>query len=95
MISPRSPRLLGDFYECPECGETYHRKSQHDCPGSDSDRINKLEDALVTLAAKVKDLETIGARPRLENLEATIVRLSARMGELEAERERARAEHGR
>lgn len=42
------------FYTCRACGETYHRKSDHRCPGSASDRLDVLETRVEELEAREK-----------------------------------------
>lgn len=42
---------------CGICGQSYHDGGWHDCPGSDTDRIEKLEARVEELENYVKRLD--------------------------------------
>lgn len=45
-----------DYIKCSDCGEEYHRKSPHDCPGDPQDRIGDLRERIGALEEKHKAL---------------------------------------
>jgi hypothetical protein len=46
-----------NYIRCSECGDTYYRKNQHECQGSDADRIAALEQRFEELEERVAALE--------------------------------------
>lgn len=56
--------MINDYITCSECGASYYRKDNHECPGSDDDRLYDLERRVGELEEEKQEL-----RRRIEALE--------------------------
>jgi hypothetical protein len=69
---------MGHEVQCERCGQHYYSVSDHECPGTPTERIEQLEQQVVTLTKIVEMLAV--------NSGTTVEEIKQRIEAMEAER---------